>query len=105
MKRKLTEYQAWMKLAKAWDKPSPRSSGDWAVTINGQPHIALCICLIAWLTDESISEVVFDSMTDKIYQGHDGGFRWTLDSKGAKARAAFCRKMAAKVKPKRKVKA
>ena len=106
MKRKMSETRAWAWLAPKWDKAV--ESGGFAnifLSSDYQP-CGLCPC-IDWLCDEErISEETAESMREKIPKKQAGiftmnYFRWPPTMAGAKQRAAFCRKMAAKTKVKR----
>ncbi len=94
----MTEKQAWLRLAKMWDAAKPDCSGLYSA--GKIPCFGLC-GTIAWQIKER--EIV-TAMLSKVRatKGYDGGYLWTNDKRGAKARAAFCRKQSALLTPKRK---
>lgn len=101
-KRYMTAKQAWLFLAKKYDK------GRCApYTLCG-----LCFALkrLSHKGDGRITYATWQTMYDALYAhrprrsiDQDGAFFWPYDEHGAKARAAFCRRRAAEC-AKRKVK-
>ena len=95
----MTEKQAWLKLAKLWDEPVLDFwCNDYAVILDKRTRYGLCECI----TCLPISDRMRDKMRRKA-RGRTqlGRYRWQLDARGARARAAFCRKMAAQCGRKR----
>lgn len=103
MKRKLSEKQAWLKIAAAWDKAT--DPGDGICTVfNGDTGLCPTICV--WKIS-TISEDTYRSMMDKIMRLPSVTrmcHKWPMSAKGAKARAAWCRKQAKLLERKAKVK-
>ena len=95
----MTEQQAWLALAKLWDKPLLEFwCDDYAVILDNRPRYGLCGC-IAGLP---ISDWMRERMRRKACgRTQLGRYRWQLDARGARSRAAFCRKMAAQCGRKR----
>lgn len=101
----MTERQAWLKLAKMWDKAYIDSDGDYSAM--GTASMGLCPCITLDIADD-LDQGVSVSMLGKIKKlpkiTHYGlEFVWRTDKASAEARAAFCRKQAAllaKRKPK-----
>ena len=89
----MTEKQAWLKLAKLWDESLLDFwREDYVVILDNRPRYGLCDCI----TCLPISDRMRDKMRRKA-RGRTklGRYRWQLDARGARSRAAFCRKMAA----------
>ena len=105
MKKLLTQRQAWLLLAKAWDKPK-KSDGGYCI---GRFEFGLCQSIWNMETDRLIDKSTSESMQDKVSEGWNRKqytmFRWPCNTvAGARARAAFCRKQAAKLVKRKKVK-
>jgi hypothetical protein len=104
----MSERAAWLYLAKAWDGAKPglcHGGKNWGVEIDAEdgPSPGLCCCILDLERMEDITEVTAKSMLATIKLNDHAIFSWTLDANGAKSRAAFCRKQAAKL-TKKKVK-
>lgn len=102
MPKPLTESQAWAYLAKKWDGAVRGRFGVWHVPL-GKDGWSLSITFLAWnLYDERrISREVFDAIEGVMHERDAKGtlkHHWTCTASGARARAAFCRKMAAQTK-------
>lgn len=98
-KKKLTERQAWLRLAELWDKPQQNESNECFIqTAYGRPY-GLC----ASMDCLDIPPKVDNAMMAKIGKLPNklGDFKWGLGKAGAKARAKFCRKQAAMLERKR----
>src|SRR3990167_5049387 len=89
----MTERQAWLFLAKAWDAAEGEVIGGRVIFCAG---MATGLCpMLCYLEDTAkISEDTYNAMCAKIwrlpsvtYQDH----KWPIDKAGAKARVAFCR--------------
>lgn len=100
--KKLTERQAWLLLAKLWDKAKPKSpSGTYAVFFNDGSVSGLCAC-VGWINTNSRTRC---AMIDKIRTGGSAihrPYRWPRTLAGAKQRADFCRLQAKLCKRKKK---
>ena len=95
----MTEKQAWLKLAKLWDESLLDFwREDYVVILDNRPRYGLCDCI----TCLPISDRMRDKMRRKA-RGRTklGRYSWQLDARGARSRAAFCRKMAAQCGRKR----
>jgi hypothetical protein len=107
MKRNMSESKAWEFLANAWDnaKPVYEEEKEYGVIINthGIYRTCLCHCIRELYTYDLISESTNYSMRNKINSlrtNRFSPFKWSFSKSGAKARAKFCRKMAAETKRK-----
>lgn len=103
----LTERQAWLKIAKACDVAG--SDGSFVVVKKMGRSWGLCTAVgDLWFSGE-IEEETARSMFSKIHKHApprgDFDYAWETSKAGAKARAAFCRKMAALCKPAKRAKA
>jgi hypothetical protein len=77
-KRRLTERQAWLELARHFSKPDVAERG---------------ICHRLWVM--GLRPKTMTRMEDKVYAGKwdklHKAYRWPLTTKGHRARARFCR--------------
>lgn len=105
MKRKLSEKQAWLKLAAAWDKPDIDGSIVY-VKFGGLELTGLCLCVDVLFEDVLISELTELNMKNKINKLPRVYFTycWPTTLAGAAKRAAWCRKQAAKLAKRKAVK-
>ena len=103
----MTERAAWLKLAKLWNKPLRgvvpyvrlRHGAHGMVGRNG-----LCACVTSLYVDGKIDHDARLDMNSKVHAAiKHGAYAWPLTLAGAKSRAAFCRRMAAKCTAKEKV--
>ena len=87
----MTERQAWMKLAKLWDKAKKSPFGDYEV----DRCLGLCLS-IALVSDTSWDmNLEMSDRLDKHRPRNRHTYSWPTTKAGAKSRAAFCRDMAA----------
>ncbi len=98
----MTERQAWLALAKMWDEAEPDCEGDYCV--DGLSY-GLCYSIDA--PRISASEDVKCNMLDKVHRHPKSPrskylFKWPTSKDGAKSRAAFCRKQAELLAPKKR---
>ena len=107
MARRMSESEAWAWLAKKWDNPVEGVIVSIELDVYCEPA-GLCPCIDWLFYEDMISEDTHYSMHAKIPKNPIGNvepfgmcFRWPPTMAGAKKRAAFCRKMAAKTKVKR----
>lgn len=108
----MTERQAWLLIAKAWDKPRVFTDDGvliYFATIWKYKYCGLCPCVYVMEENERIDEFTRNSMLTKIEsetrkKGAHHPFIWPTTLSGAYQRAAFCRKQAAKLTKKRKKK-
>lgn len=96
MKKHMTEKQAWLCLAKLWDKPHC-DRDDWhGVKTGNYDSYGLCPCIEFLQQAVRISDDTFCDMMNKIPKRRINlsAFAWRPNAAGAEQRAAFCRKMA-----------
>ena len=92
-----TEKQAWLWLAKKWDRPYQISRGEWAVMRTNGGNLGLCPCIsklhfeFEWI-DESAYWRMKNTLT--VLPFVRDNFKFPTTRHGARQRAAFCRKMA-----------
>lgn len=106
MPKPLTESQAWAYLAKKWDGAKLATyGGDLYVEIepSWMECFGLCDCVHVLADHDHTSDETRDAMlatTQALRRGKGwrGKFAWSHTQRGARARAAFCRKMAKKTK-------
>ena len=98
----MNQRQAWLHLAKLWDVAKTDADGDFSV--QGR-SLGLCPSIDFLHEKGDIDTEMRESMLEKIeslptvvIRGHDRikTARWQFDATGAKQRAAFCRKQAAR---------
>ncbi len=103
--RKMGIRAAWLYLAKKWDKPTKDTDGDSCVVIGKENSCGLCHSISdmsrAGIIDPGLVTLMLDAIRELM--GDSGGWRWRTTRAGARQRAAFCRKMAAKYAKKAKV--
>ena len=98
----MTERQAWLYLAKRWDKAF-LSDGYTVTNVCDDCTHGLCQSLCHLEDEGEIDSNTRLEMSSKIPKSADfAPYVWPMTIAGAKKRAAFCRRMAAKCKPKRK---
>lgn len=102
MARVWSEQQAWEYLACRWEvAPEPRPLQWWSAVVLGARISALCPAIDYLRTRRKITLFVHRAMRIRM-QAHQprawlpgiGGIWWPPTRAGARARAAFCRKMA-----------
>ena len=109
----MSKRKAWLYLSKLWGATNaPHVMIDFG---HRKVHcIGLCDGVNILLETGQITRDVYRAMHKEItaaIRSNCGdlsvplGFGWTRDVTGARQRAAFCRKMAAKLKPKKKARA
>lgn len=108
MTRKLTLRAAWLLLARKWDKPEPDGVEDGnedlcVFLLEEWPDWGICMCIDTLESRGMIDEAVAAQMRGaELPAKLRGGYCWPRDDAGARARAAFCRKQAKKLAPKRR---
>lgn len=104
--RQMTEVQVWPYLAKRWAQAWYRDG--WHTTVLGTRVEGLRGSLAALENFGEISFATREAMSRKIEAfgppqlmklGPSHGYRWPLTARGARSRAAFCRRMVRKVRP------
>ena len=103
MKKLLTQRQAWLLLAKAWRQAKEEPPGRWSADVGYGVSYGLCPLINDLFNENRISEATFRSMDKKVPRRKREVYAWPLTRAGARARAAFCRRQAAKL-VKKKVK-
>lgn len=93
-KRKMSEYQAWMLLASKWDRTQRNGNACPSVAIDGIIYFGLCECIYysdpgSALTFNMLNKIAMFAPKPTVT-----GYRWPRTAKGARGRAAFCRRMA-----------
>jgi len=100
----MTEKQAWLYLAKKWDKPKKPPSDYAFVRISGMVCFGLCGSVkMLNITTRSVKRMLnrIEVGWSRTFPFYDN-YRWPRTRAGAKSRAAFCRKMAKQLtKPKK----
>lgn len=93
----MTEREAWLYCADLWDSPFVDTDGGCWVYANGCKSMGLC-STICWMFEEE--SALYQAMLDKIGllaasmdRDHEN-FLWSIDTEGARQRAAFCRRQA-----------
>lgn len=105
--KQMTETQAWAYLAGRWAKARPylKIPGRWHTKVLGDFEQGLCGSLWALEDAGRISGEVWGAMLERVVRNGPpeiapfsmvggGRFRWPLTARGARSRAAFCRRMA-----------
>jgi len=113
MPKKMSEREAWLYLAEQWDnaEPAHRKKRDHIIF----RHLFFCPTGLCTAIDEvicadAISYRVGRNMRSRMAKHlprkkrTGKGHRWPTDKKGARSRAAFCRKMAKLCEKERKKK-
>jgi hypothetical protein len=104
--KKITTRAAWLHLAKAWDKAKGGEDRFVRVYIDHQRCLGVCHCLNFLRFSGAINADQWREMHEAINVKrrrlpNPDGYCWSLNKAGARARAKFCRKQAAKLKKKR----
>lgn len=86
-----TEYQAWTYLARRWDVAA--QGGQREALILRRQHLGLCGSLRHLYHQARITSIVLTEMESRIPRG-GAAYVWPMTVRGARQRAAFCRKMA-----------
>jgi hypothetical protein len=98
MRKKLNERQAWLEIAAAWDEVTTDDEGTACALLRGtEYHYGICHCIDDLLGHQAISFEVLESMAGKLPERtwFHRRFCWPRTLRGARQRAAFCRKQAA----------
>ena len=92
----LTERDAWLAIAAAWDEAAIRTSGPLGceAVVQGRYCHGLCTSVFALFNTDMISAETLASMQGRIGHLPGSGYRWESNHLGAMARANFCRHMA-----------
>ncbi len=100
----MTEREAWLFLADKWDNVEGDEHPRYVV-VNGYEAAGLCPCIDSLESADDITPPVAAFMLAKIPKKRDSHDAcWPFTEEGAKARAAFCRKQARLLAPKRRKK-
>jgi hypothetical protein len=99
MPKQMTERAAWLYLAKRWDKAVLGGDGDAMVRINtDRTIVCLCDSILRLQMDERIDVFTESCMVDRIQRlpniNQSSSYKWPRTLRGARSRAAFCRRMA-----------
>ena len=103
--KKLTLRQAWLHLAKLWDKPVVQSWSSPVVDIGRGGCPGLCSSVADMLgvgLTETRTAKAMDKAIGEAMRERDVVYGWGLNLAGAKQRAAFCRLQAKKCVAKRR---
>lgn len=94
--RLLTERQAWLRLARAWDRPVASEYGTMQAKVCKSRCVGLCSSIGELECSGKISTDVELRMDERIQAMPErfGPYCWPLDGRGARSRAAFCRRQA-----------
>lgn len=96
----MTKREAWLSLATAWDNAKPDKNGEWCAAIGIWQDHGLCGSIFSLQLPMRVSEQMFAQMKKHwpkriaVRTKEGVAWRWPFTKAGAKARAAFCRKMA-----------
>lgn len=90
-----TERAVWVWLAKKWDRPLLGDDGTPYITVVGRRVSGLCAALVKVRIS---SEVIRDRLWVRMNRHRPpsalpGEYWWPLTKRGARSRAAFCRRM------------
>ena len=103
----MTEWKAWLWIAKTWDKPRKcmwNDGNEWWYA--GVITFGLCDSINVLFSTGRISVAVREAMFAKIRKGWDrwrsvpSSYRWGHTRADARKRAAFCREQAKLLEPK-----
>ena len=97
----MTEAQAWRYLARRWDRPSEMEDYPHEYGVNLDPHLGLargiCVCIGDLVGAGRIAEGTAEAMGARmsLMKPEDAeAYWWPHSRRGARSRAAFCRRMA-----------
>lgn len=102
--KQLTERQAWLYLARKWDRPRrDPEDGFPVVFIFNTLLLRNCACLcnscFGLFKSGRVIEPIYSDMRNRLHKNKPNSrpgcvFWWPLTKAGARSRAAFCRRMA-----------
>lgn len=92
-----TERQAWLYLARLWDKPNRDVNGRHFIFEQHYFVFGLCNSIFRMRNMGAIDSDTWRSMARRI-PGRGIDMQWSLSKRGAAARARFCRKQADKLR-------
>ena len=97
----MTEAQAWASIGRAWTRPTLFDGKYWAVVKEAEKVFrvfagghGICPCINDLVMVGAISERRAGQMKGRLPERREGLFCWPTTRAGARARAAFCRRMA-----------
>lgn len=102
----MTEYQAWRYLQKKWATAKRFSDGDYYASFNNIKAFGLCSSVLNFedlagkITQSQRMEMIAKIPKRRKYHNYD--YVWQLNLRGAKARSAFCKRQAEKLRKKPK---
>lgn len=93
----LTIREAWLQLADWFDRVLPCDCGCWRMTC--LPRVTgLCSAIAVLVHRQEITEEQAKAMLSKLPKPQPA-WSWPTNAEGAKARSAFCREQAKRLKP------
>lgn len=103
MAKLLTEREAWLLLAEWWSgKLRTDDDGDTLMVGGKWGCYGLCSSIVLLSSTGRISQEIQESMRRKLGEVPGSDYRWPQTLAGARQRAAFCRRMAAELKPRKR---
>ncbi len=101
MKKKLTKFQIWTRLAQLWDKPKKWGTDYYVLDSFGICNAYWSVCGEKKLNQQETR--LLKQMSKKLGGNPEGTWYFDFSRASARKRAALCRLMAAHYRPKRKV--